>query len=216
MHFATLRQIVAMAIAWAAFLVAYDQHASPKPLADYWAGFKGSSTRPVVVSGADNPRLRLSMAHLCCKECVTAVGDALKSFSWLGPARPASELPDAEDIDIDIYDLDAAELVTLGRALAGAGLAPDKIEVSGIGHFRFDVSLPSVCCGAERTLDEPFERFLRKETQGRWLDSVSVSGDRSLLVYARMNATADVVELTTALGRAGFAPHEIRILTGPE
>jgi hypothetical protein len=232
-HFATPRQLIAIALAWALVLVAYDEHANPRPLARYWEEFLGGSTRPTVneASGSaagDKPRLRLSMPHLCCTDCLNEVRSALKGFSWLGPGRPANPPPDpdaatadaanGDEIDFDIWDLESADFVPLAAALAGAGLVPDKIEVSGIGHYRLDVALPHLCGGASaRTAGEPLERLLRKETQGRWLDSTAVNeADKTLVVYARMNAVVDIAELTTALGHAGFSASSIRILTGPE
>jgi hypothetical protein len=232
-HFATPRQLIALALAWAALLVVYDEHANPRPLARYWEEFLGGSTRPTVIAvteaaAGDKPRLRLSMPHLCCTGCLNDVRSALKGLSWLGPGRPANPPPEpdaaiadasnGDEIDFDIWDLESADLVPLAGALAGAGLVPDKIEVSGIGHYRLDVSLPHLCCGAcARTAGEPLERLLRKETQGRWLDSTALNEtDKTLIVYARMNAVADIAELTTALGHAGFSAGSIRILTGPE
>jgi hypothetical protein len=228
MHFATPRQLAAMALAWAALLVGYDQHANPRPLATYWAEFMGGSTRPTVLSENGAPRLKLSLSHFCCTDCVGDIRAALKPFVWLGPARVAVESPAAEaatadgsrarEIEFDLVDPEKADFIALDRALRDVGLVAEKVEISGIGHYRLEVSLPHLCssAGAE-SLDQPLERLLKKETQGRWLDSLSVNHDqKTVLVYARMNAVVDVVELATALGHAGFSPQAIRILTGPE
>jgi len=40
--------------------------------------------------------------------------------------------------------------------------------------------------------------------------------DKTLVIYARLNAVVDLVDLTRALDREGLAAHAIRILTGPE
>src|ERR1700679_365234 len=96
MHFAKPRLLIAIAVMWAIFLVAYDQHANPRPFATYWAEFKGSSTRPTVVSVGDTPRVRLSMPHLCCTGCLNDVRAALKPLTWLAPAVLAADLPDVD------------------------------------------------------------------------------------------------------------------------
>ena len=231
MHFATTRNLTAMALAWALFLVAYDQHANPRPLSTYWAEFKGSSTRPTVISEGDTPRVKLSMPHLCCTGCLEEIRAALKPLTWLAPARLATEPPaienvestavdatSAHEIEFDILDLTRANFVTLDRALRDTGLVPDRIEVFGMGHFRLEVELPHLCCKVcSRAVDEQLERLLRKETQGRWLDSISMNQvEKRVLIYARLNAVVDIVELTRSLEHAGFSAHAIRILTGPE
>jgi hypothetical protein len=156
---------------------------------------------------------------------------ALLPLTWLGPARVAKEpraletvpaspadAANANELELDIKDLAKADFVTLSRALTDTGLAPDKIEISGMGHFRLEVELPHLCCTVcSRAADEQLERLLRKETQGRWLDSMSMNHvKKTVLIYARLNSVVDVVELTTALAHAGFAAHSIRILSGPE
>jgi copper chaperone CopZ len=231
MHFATPRSLIAMVLAWAVFLVAYDQHANPRPVATYWAEFKGSSTRPTVVSEGDTPRVRLSMPHLCCTGCVSDIRAALLPLSWLAPTRLATEPPAVQDaegtaegattaheIEFDILDVTKANFVTLDRALSDTGLVPDRIEVFGMGHFRLEVELPHLCCTVcSRAVDEQLERLLRKETQGRWLDSVSMNHvKKTVTIYARLNAVVDLVEVTRALEHAGFSAQAIRVRTGPE
>jgi hypothetical protein len=230
MHFASSRNLIAIALGWAFFLVAYDQHANPRPLATYWAEFKGSSTRPTVVLGGDTPRVRLSMPHLCCTGCLDEIRAALKPLDWLAPARLTTEPPaieaveatavenTAHEVEFDILDLRKADFVALDRALRDTGLVPDRIEVFGMGHFRLEVELPHLCCTVcSRAVDEQLERLLRKETQGRWLDSISMNHVQKIVtIYARLNSVVDVVELTKALEQAGFAAHTIRVTTDPE
>ena len=226
MHFAKPRTLVALALAWAVFLLGYDQHASPRPLATYWGDFTGGSTRPTVVSAGDTPRLRLSLPHFCVA-CAAEIQARLQPLTWLGPARFDVERPenaertgdptDARALDLEILDLAQADFVALIEALRDAGSVPDRVEVSGIGHFRLQVELPRCYTECARPDDDQLDRLLRKETQGRWLDSVSTNPvERTVLVYARLNAVVDVVELTRALERAGIAASAIRILTGPE
>jgi hypothetical protein len=231
MHFAAPRTMTAMALAWVAGLVAFDQHVAPRPLSAYASDFKGGSTRPHVVSEGDTPRVRLSMPHLCCTGCLTEVRDALKPLTWLGAARLAKDLTsiddvvatpvdlaNAQEIDLDIVDLASADFVKLEQALRDTGLVPDRIEVSGMGHFRLEVELPHLCCAlCSKAVDLELERFLRKETQGRWLDSVTMNHmKKTAVIYARLNAVVDIVELTRALDQAGFAARTIHVLTGPE
>jgi len=229
MHFATPRQLIAIVLAWAALLVAYDQHMNPKPPSAYWAEFRGRSTRPTVVSEGDTPRMRLSMPHLCCTGCLNDLRAALKPFTWLGPARlaadlpdkssaPSAETPEARQVDVEILDLTRADFVALQRALEETGLVPDRIEVSGMGHFRVEVELPHLCCSTcSKVAAEPLERLLRKETQGRWLDSMTLDPQRkTVVIYARFNAVVDLAELETAIAHAGFYAHAIRVATGPE
>lgn len=231
MHFATARQLIVIAIVWAVLLVGYDQHANPRPFAAYWAEFKGSSTRPVVTSKDDTPRLKLSMPHLCCSGCLSDLRTALEPLTWLRAPTVASEPPsienaeaappdiaNANELDVEIVDLSRVDFVALAKALEEAGLTADKIKMSGMGHFRLEVELPHLCCTVcSRAADEQLERLLRKEEQRRWLDSLTVNHvKKTVVVYARLNAVVDVVELTTALGRAGFSARAIRVATGPE
>jgi hypothetical protein len=231
MHFATPRQLTVLIVAWALLLLAYDQHANPKPFATYWTEFKGSSTRPTVVSEGDTPRVRLSMPHLCCKESVDEIRTALAPLAWLAPARLDREPPakgnaaavaadamSAYDIDFDIKDLSKANFVALEQAVRKTGFVPDRIEISGMGHFRLEVELPHLCCTVcSRAVDDQLERLIRQGARGRWLDSMTLDHDKkTVLIYARLNAVVDLVELDTALGRAGFLPGAIRVLTGPE
>jgi len=231
MHFASARQLVIVALVWAVLLVGYDQHANPRPFAAYWAEFKGSSTRPVVVSQEDTPRLKLSMPHLCCSGCLSDLRTALQPLAWLGAPRVAAEPPsienaeaespdiaNANELDVEIVDLAKVDFVALARALEDAGLTADKIEIYGMGHFRLEVELPHLCCTVcSRAADEQLERLLRKEEQRRWFDSLTVNHvKKTVVIYARLNAVVDVVELTTALGRAGFSARSIRVVTGSE
>jgi copper chaperone CopZ len=231
MHFAAPKTLVALALGWAIFLVAYDQHANPRPLSTYWAEFKGSSTRPTVVSEGDTPRIRLSMPHLCCTGCLDEIHASLKSLAWLAPARLATEPPaidaveaspataeTAHEIEFDILDLRKADFVALRRALEDSGLVPDRIELFGMGHFRLEVGLPHLCCTVcSKAVDQQLERLLRKETQGRWLDSLTMNHvEKTVTIYARLNSVVDVLELIRALDQAGFAAQTIRATTDPE
>jgi hypothetical protein len=230
MHFATPRQMIAIALAWALLLVAYDQHANPRSMATFWAEIKGSSTRPTVLSEGDTPRVRLSMPHLCCAAGLDEIREAFKPFPWLAPARLVGAVPGdphaaatddamkSYDIDFDIVDLTKADFAALDRALRGTGLVPERIEISGMGHFRLEVELPHLCCTVcSKAVDDQLERLIRKETQGRWLDSMTTDHvKKTVVIYARLNAVVDLVELTNALGHAGFSAHSIRVLTGPE
>lgn len=230
MHFATPRQMVLLVLAWALLLFAYDQRVSPKPFATYWAEFKGSSTRPAAESQGDVPHVRISLPHLCCQESLEEVQKAVASLTWLAPARPSREPPrsgtaalardamDPYDIDFDIRDLQKADFALLDQALRDTGFVPDRIEISGMGHFRLEVELPHLCCTVcSSAVDDQLERLIRKETQGRWLDSMTANHDKkTVVIYARLNAIVDLVELKTALGHAGFTARSIRVLSGPE
>ncbi len=231
MHFASARLLVAIALVWTVLMVGYDQHANPRPFAAYWAEFKGSSTRPAVLSETDTPHVKLSMPHMCCSGCLSDVRTALEPLSWLGAPRVSAEPPsiesvetaaadvaNANQVDFDIVDLSKVDFVALDRALQDAGLSAEKIEVSGMGHFRLEVELPHLCCTVcSRAADEQLERLLRKEEQRRWLDSLTVNhAKKTVIVYARLNAVVDIVELTTALGHAGFSARSIRVVSGPE
>ena len=124
----------------------------------------------------------------------------------------------AHEIEFDILDVKKADFVALDQALRDTGLVPDRVEISGIGHFRLEVELPHLCCTlCSRAVDEQLERLLRKEVQGRWLDSMTMNHmKKTVVIYARLNAVVDIVELTTALSHAGFSAHAITIQTGPE
>lgn len=243
MHFARPGQLIAMIFVWTLCLVAYDQHANPRSFATYWAEFRGSSTRPTVVSEGDTPRVKLSMPHLCCSGCLNEIRAALKPLTWLAPARLVKELATTEiaaesaggsesppqaatsaedstanEIEFEILDLPRADFSLLDQALHDTGLVPDRIEVSGMGHFRLEVELPHLCCKVcSRAVDDQLERLLRKETQGRWFDSMTMNHvKKTVTIYARMNAVVNLVELHKALAQAGFSAHSVRVLTGPE
>src|SRR5271165_4154762 len=160
MHFASTRQLIAIAVTWALLLLAYDQHKSPRPFSAYWKEFLGGSTRPEASAATDRPHLKVSMPHLCCTGCLSDVRTAIEPLHWLGTPQVAAEPPSIEHVeevskdptytnqlDVDITDLGAADFVAFDQALRSAGLAADKIEVSGLGHFRLEVELPHMCCG---------------------------------------------------------------------
>jgi hypothetical protein len=130
----------------------------------------------------------------------------------------AADAMSAYDIDFDIKDLSKANFVALEQAVRKTGFVPDRIEISGMGHFRLEVELPHLCCTVcSRAVDDQLERLIRQGARGRWLDSMTLDHDKkTVLIYARLNAVVDLVELDTALGRAGFLPGAIRVLTGPE
>jgi hypothetical protein len=223
MHFAKLRNLFAMALAWALMLVAYDEHKNPRPLATYWAEFLGNSTRPTVVAHADAPQLRLAMPPLCGAECVDEIFHATRIFAWLGSGRveqtPADHAEDAErTVEFDVLDLALADLAALEHALRDRGITPDRIELSGIGHGRLEVELPPACgrdCVA--AIGDSLGSFVQRESQGRWADSLRVEPAKKIVtVYARMNAVVDIVELGRALAQAGFSARTIWIRTGPE
>jgi len=231
MHFASARQLIAIAVAWAFLLLAYDQHKSPRPFAAYWTEFLGGSTRPVSSAASDRPHVKVSMPHMCCSGCLSDVRAAIAPLHWLGAPQVAAEPPSIEHVeeaskdptfanqlDVDITDIAGVDFVALDAALRNAGLAADKIEVSGIGHFRLEVELPHMCCSVcSKAADDHLERLLRYVEQGRWLDSVTVNKmNKTVIVYARLNAVVDIVDLTTALTRAGFSARSIRVASGSE
>jgi hypothetical protein len=231
MHFASSRQLIAIALVWAALLVGYEQHTIPRSLRAYWVEFIGGSTRPVASAASDRPHLKLSMPHLCCSGCLDDLRAALLPLHWLGTPQVVATPPSIEQanaspqdtayanqLDLDITDLASLDFLALDRALRDAGLSAEKIEVSGIGHFGLLVELPHLCCTVCSTAaDAQLERLLKLVEQGRWLDSMTVNKvKKTVTVYARLNAVVDVVDLTTALARAGFYPRSIRVATGPE
>jgi hypothetical protein len=231
MHFANFRQLAAMALAWAVFLLAFDHHANGTTLRTYLAEVRGGATRPTSISEGDAPRVRLSMPHLCCTGCLDEVRAALKPLGWLGPPRLATEPPSIDDvatnptespvaheIEFEVLDLAKADFAALDRTMRDTGLVPDRMEVYGMGHFRLEVELPHLCCGlCSKAIDEQVQRLLRKETQGRWLDSMTLNHvKKTAVIYARLNAVVDLLEVTRALAQAGFSARSIRILSGPE
>jgi hypothetical protein len=231
MHFATVRQLAAMILAWALFLIAYDQHKNPRSLEMIVSEFEGSSIRPRIVSVGDTPRVRLSFSHLCCAKGLEEVRAAVQPLAWLGPARAdgdppasgdgpgaASEFQKPYNIDFDILELADADFVALDRALRSTSLVPDRIEVSGMGHFRLELQLPHLCCTVcSRAVDDQLKRALRRDISGQWVDSMSLDpGQKTVTIYARLNSVVDVLELTRALGQSGFAASSIHVRTSPE
>src|SRR5580692_2786587 len=99
MHFASPKQLVALALVWAALLVGYDHHRNPKPLHGYWMEFLGGSSRPGAGTPSDRPHLRLSMPHLCCSGCLSDVRTALEPLRGLGAPQVAAEPPSIEHVE---------------------------------------------------------------------------------------------------------------------
>ena len=169
MHFAKARNLAAMALAWALFLLAYDQHANPRPVATYWADFMGSLTRPTVLSEGGTPRLRLSLPHLCYvpeRHPGGARGANLaRSRAWT-PSQPpwkppprTRPTPRRRTSSSLTSSIAQANFVALDAALRDAGSVPDRIEIFGMGHFRLEVELPRCCTACSRAVDDQFGAF---------------------------------------------------------
>ena len=135
-------------------------------------------------------------------------------LAWPTVAAPPSAAAPAPEVELEILDLPSADFVVVVQALQDVGLVAEKVEVFGMGHYRLEVELPSTSAPAGAS--EPLER-LPKGVPGslarqRHVDPV----EKTVLVYARLNAVVDVVELTRGSGTRASRRARSRILTGPE
>lgn len=225
MRFATRRQIVILTLLWTAALYAADFVLHPRPLQALETSAPATMTR-----GLRQPRVTLWMNHLCCSGCLNDLRAALGGMSWVGTiSLSGGDVPSRSDADagrvspsgsrnrveIDVTRIESVDFVALNAAARRAGFALDRMEISGIGHYHFEVDLPHFCCGAcslAATQEADRLKALRGTGRLQWLDSVTIMKPRKrMIVYARYGQVANVTELADALDWIGFAPSAIRL-----
>jgi copper chaperone CopZ len=228
MRFSSWKQILVLTVAWAAVLFVVDYVKNPRAVSELFGRRLPESTH------TDKPHLSIWMNHLCCSGCAGEVQDALKGVPGLGKsevAEPPKSATEAEQlapgetsyanhVEVEVTDVKQLDFVALERALEATGLAAERLDFSGVSHFRVEATLKHVCCGAcSKALESGLDiaKSLRATGQFAWMDSVSVNKEkRAVIAHARYDKVVDVAELSAALHRMGFAPATLRVLVGSE
>ncbi len=229
LKYATPRQIVALAVAWAALLFGVDYALNPRPLKAFFTVDHEHAAASVM---SDKPRLRLAMKHLCSSECVGEISQALLPITWAGAVqvtksggRPDSArdvvpgpIAPGDELEVDIKDVKSVDFMEVVQAVRSIGLSIEQIRFSGLTHFRLEAELPHLCAGrCTNTLNEGLRLEQGQRAAGRfvWLDSAVVQEARKTVVlYARYGYTVDVSEIVLGLNALGYEPKSIRVRTG--
>jgi hypothetical protein len=223
MKFASVKQIVLMVLVVVIILFTVDYFKNPQ----LWHP-------PSVVMAGPGIRLTLWMNRLCCTECLDNVRHALDGVSGVdlvnakGPqslinqAQADKQMGSVADygntVELPVTDLDTLDVVAIDRRLRDNGFVAGRMELSGVEHFRVEVSLDHLCCSmCDRAIPERVS-FLKASGQGRlkWIDSVSVQDDtKAVVAYARYlepGKAVDVGEFLSGLNYLGYEPSSLRIV----
>lgn len=230
MKFATVKQIVVVAVISCVGLFALDYFKNPQ----LW------SPQPVAAATAGNgPELTLWMNHLCCDACLDNIRQALNGVPGIDVAKlqTPDKLRTREEADklttslptyssrvvIPVTDLAQLDIMAVDRAIRAKGLVPGRIEVSGVEHFRIEAKMGHLCCGTcDRAAQEHITMLKARGLGGQftWLDSMTVNHENgSVIAYARYlerGKSVDVAELINGLAEAGFVPLQLRVLNTDE
>ena len=221
MTFASFRQIVVLTLLTAGLLFGIDRIKNPRRA---MIGSEGAAPAPV----ADKPTLHLWLGHPSCGGCLTGLEEALSEVAWLEapkvlekPPTPeqAKETPDVvngyrQQVVVGIKDpernLRNVDFVAALAALHKAGFSAAQMEFSGLPHYRLEAELAPMCsspacvAGTRQAMDE-LVRASKPKGWFRWLDSYSVDRvNGALVIYPRMNATVDLMEVLGAINTIGF------------
>ncbi len=228
MKFATATQIAIIAVITCVGLFALDYWKNPQ----LWHPDKVAAAAP-----EDGMHLTLWMNQLRCTECFDTVRQALMTVPGIDAANATTEKKLASETEgeamtgpqadygnrVEVHITDPAKLdfVALDRALREKGFVADRIEVSGIPHFRLEASLPYLCPGSCETATRTQMATLKaRQMDGQltWLDSVDVDANRkAVTAYARYlepGKTVDVTEFESALAHVGYSPSSVRMFPG--
>lgn len=205
MTFASLKQIVTITLLWTATLYGVDYTMRPRPLGEIM------SPPAVSVENAGKPQVSLLLNRVCCTNCVDGLKATVAKFPWAGAMRF-----DSDRLDIDVSRVNAVDFVPLANAVHDAGFAIDRIEVSGLSHYRLEATLPRMCT-FDASEQARLTVALRSEEGAHWIDSLVISKPQSrLTVYARYGDTANVTWLSDSLESFGYVPSMIRLSAEPE
>ncbi len=219
MRFATFRQIAILTLATAVLLFGIDRLKNPRAVS-----IPGEVVAPS--AGTDAPTIRVWLNDLGCGTCLSGLGKSLSEVAWLGgvkvldkPPLPAREDEASEaanhrqqqvvEIKVSENDLARLDFVTVLAALRRAGFTPVQMEFSGLPHYRLEADLAPMCSptcveGTRAAMDD-LVRAGRPKGSFLWLDSYNVDGvNGTLVVYPRMGASVDVMEVLGAINTIGF------------
>lgn len=230
MKFATVRQIAIVAVISCLGLFALDYFKNPQ----LW------SPQPVKAATAGSgPELTIWMNHLCCDDCLEAVRQALSGVPGINVAKVqtpdrlrtreeaykvTTPLPDyGGRVIIPVTDLTQLDIMAVDRSLRSRGLAPGRIEISGVEHFHIAAKMGHLCCGTSARAVQDHITVLKARglgSQFTWLDSMTVNRDTDTVVayarYLERGKSVDVAELVNGLAEAGFTPLQLHVLNTDE
>jgi hypothetical protein len=225
--FGSVRQIAAMILGSSALLFAVDYVKHPRPLGSFFAsgGLHGLDE----AGNVTRPEVTVFMSHMCCPLCVVDLEKSLRVLPWVGSVRMNEDRAPAErklgndyggSVAVQITDLRALDFMALDAAIRRSGMTAERLTFRGVTHFRLEATLPHVCCDDcnQGLVDGVAEmQKYRGGGQFSWMDSATVdTAAKKVTVFARYDRSVDVQELIAGLGRLGFAPASVRVLTGDE
>ena len=217
MTFASFRQIVILIVLTAGLLFGIDRVKNP-----HHAAVPGEPMAASVPT--DEPTIRLWLNDLSCGGCLTGLEKALSAVPWLGTPKVLEKPPTAEqapgavdehrqrvvvEIKVPEKNLRDVDFVAVLAALRKAGFAAAQMEFSGLPHYGLEADLAPLCSpacveGTREAMDD-LVRASKPKGWFRWLDSYRVDGvNEALVIYPRMGATVDVMEVLGAINAIGF------------
>jgi len=215
--FASFRQIVILIVLTAGLLFGIDRVKNP-----HHAAVPGEPMAASVPT--DEPTIRLWLNDLSCGGCLTGLEKALSAVPWLGTPKVLEKPPTAEqapgavdehrqrvvvEIKVPEKNLRDVDFVAVLAALRKAGFAAAQMEFSGLPHYGLEADLAPLCSpacveGTREAMDD-LVRASKPKGWFRWLDSYRVDGvNEALVIYPRMGATVDVMEVLGAINAIGF------------
>jgi len=218
--FASFRQIVILIVLTAGLLFGIDRVKNP-----HRATVPGEPMAAPI--GTDEPTIRLWLNDLSCGGCLTGLEKALSAVLWLGTPKVLEKPPTAEqaeqapgvvdehrqqvvvEIKVPEKNLRDVDFVAVLAALRKAGFAAAQMEFSGLPHYGLEADLTPMCSpacveGTREAMDD-LVRASKPKGWFRWLDSYRVDGvNDALVIYPRMGATVDVMEILGAINSIGF------------
>ena len=226
MTFASFRQIVILIVLTAGLLFGIDRVKNP-----HHAAVPGEPMAASVPT--DEPTIRLWLNDLSCGGCLTELEKALSAVPWLGTPKVLEKPPTAEqapgavdehrqqvvvEIKVPEKNLRDVDFVAVLAALRKAGFAAAQMEFSGLPHYGLEADLAPMCSpacveGTREAMDD-LVRSSKPKGWFRWLDSYRVDGvNDALVIYPRMGATVDVMEVLGAINSIGFEASALTVQT---
>jgi hypothetical protein len=222
-RFAHPRTIVLWTVAVAALLYAIDAALGPKALDGAYA--------PPDADATDAPTLQLWMHAVDCPGCLDPIAEPLLDLAFLGdpvlarrPATAGGVAPEEstlgatlQRVDVPILDLATFDWTLVRATLSTSGIAIDHAHVSGLDHYRVEVTTPRVSgpSNVSQVTDALSASVASARPRGffAWLDSV-VAQEGKVTFYPRLDAPADLVEVDGALFGVGYVGQAVTLVRG--